>query len=349
MEGNEPKENEADSIIRFACNACGQRIRVPKSYAGKKGKCPKCQSVLVVPQIPSPALESVPSKLDDQKPDLFSDLLLQQPPHTKRSSESHPALTKEQEYQILHESAGMLTQDTSPPPKRKYPWLIDVFLYPANVQGLIFLGIVILVPLAIYLLFILFSFLLGPLALLILFAGVIANIVLWMYAYWFMAQCIRDSACGGIRAPETLSETPGFSELFWQLLRIFFCLAVCAAPAFSYNRFAGRIDWPFWVLVGCGIFLYLMSILAVVMFDSLEGLRPGIIFPSILITFFPYCGLIMLIAAIMASPVLLMIIFWMFFPLYPFVKAFLIYLLMVSAHLLGRFYFKYQEKLNWAV
>ncbi|MGA2093228.1 MAG: hypothetical protein ABSH16_07490 [Sedimentisphaerales bacterium] len=36
-------------MIRFKCIYCGQRILAPDNGAGKKGKCPKCQHHLVVP------------------------------------------------------------------------------------------------------------------------------------------------------------------------------------------------------------------------------------------------------------------------------------------------------------
>jgi membrane associated rhomboid family serine protease len=37
-----------DDFIRFYC-VCGQRIKVPKSYAGKAGRCPKCKSLVRIP------------------------------------------------------------------------------------------------------------------------------------------------------------------------------------------------------------------------------------------------------------------------------------------------------------
>jgi hypothetical protein len=37
--------------------------------------------------------------------------------------------------------------EVEPPPERKLPWLIDIFLYPANFQGMIFLAIAVLIPL----------------------------------------------------------------------------------------------------------------------------------------------------------------------------------------------------------
>lgn len=37
-----------DDFIRFYC-VCGQRIKVPKSHAGKAGRCPKCKSLVRIP------------------------------------------------------------------------------------------------------------------------------------------------------------------------------------------------------------------------------------------------------------------------------------------------------------
>lgn len=35
--------------IKATCDHCGKTIRVPMSYAGKKGKCPKCMGVVRIP------------------------------------------------------------------------------------------------------------------------------------------------------------------------------------------------------------------------------------------------------------------------------------------------------------
>jgi hypothetical protein len=35
--------------IKATCEHCGKTIRVPASYAGKKGKCPKCMGVVRIP------------------------------------------------------------------------------------------------------------------------------------------------------------------------------------------------------------------------------------------------------------------------------------------------------------
>jgi hypothetical protein len=38
-----------EESIRFECR-CGQKIKVPGMYAGKKGRCPKCKIQLTIPQ-----------------------------------------------------------------------------------------------------------------------------------------------------------------------------------------------------------------------------------------------------------------------------------------------------------
>jgi len=37
-------------MIKFNCDNCDQRIQVDDTYAGKKGKCPKCKSTITVPE-----------------------------------------------------------------------------------------------------------------------------------------------------------------------------------------------------------------------------------------------------------------------------------------------------------
>ncbi|MBI5723813.1 MAG: hypothetical protein HZA50_07645 [Planctomycetes bacterium] len=36
-------------MIHFKCSKCGTRVRVPREMAGKKGRCPKCQTVFPIP------------------------------------------------------------------------------------------------------------------------------------------------------------------------------------------------------------------------------------------------------------------------------------------------------------
>ena len=153
--------------------------------------------------------------------------------------------------------------------------------------------------------------------------------------------------------PETVAETPGIWELLWQLLELVACLAVCAAPALVYFLYTHKIGSLFWWLAGCGAFIYPMALLAVIMFDSINGLNPLIIISSIFSTFFQYCGLVVLISTIIFLYVqttrLLPHSFFLRMVLSPLFQVVELYLAMIAAHLLGRFYFKYQQKLNWDV
>lgn len=40
---------QKSTMIEFHCESCGQKITVPQKYAGKKGTCPKCKNAIVVP------------------------------------------------------------------------------------------------------------------------------------------------------------------------------------------------------------------------------------------------------------------------------------------------------------
>jgi hypothetical protein len=266
-------------------------------------------------------------------------------------------MPKDEQYEMLRQSAGLSSLQEPPPPKRENPWLIDVFLYPANIHGVIFLAIVVLIPLIIQLLCLLLIMFVGPLAIIAILPGSLISTVIGAYVYWFLAQCVRDSACGNLRVPDMTADTPGLWEILGQILRIVGCLVLYLIPAYVYHRFTQRTDMVFWILLGAGIFLYPMGLLGVIMFDSLNGLNPIIVVPSIFSTFFQYCGLVVFIGVIILLfiftrrllPVNLFSGLFLYQFIQAFVQAFEIYLALVAAHLLGRFYFKYQKKLNWEV
>lgn len=350
---------DGSSVIRFCCKSCGQKIRVPQSLAGKKSRCPKCKGIVIIPASQdfagvenrdNPANLKISSNKSGLNPSLFD---IPKTDTSNQSSAKNDVFDEGLQATAGYQIAGQ-EDKTEQTGERKFPWLIDIFLYPVNLPGLLFFGIVILIPLILDIL----MFLLGILAGLISLPCSIIIILIGMYVYWYFVQCIRDSGLGGIRAPETIGETPGFFELLPAVLRILVCLVVCAAPAAAYFAWSSRLDIFFWVFVGCGGFYYLMALLTVAMFDSIEGLNPLIVIPSIFSTFFQYCGLVLIVAAIVwaldkARETLAVIIptmsAWASFPLVALLKCVELYLLMVAAHLLGRFYFRYQEKLDWEV
>ncbi|MHC4204296.1 MAG: hypothetical protein ACYSTT_06570 [Planctomycetota bacterium] len=42
---------EQSTIIKFHCESCGHKIKVPDKYGGKKGKCPKCHKPILIPPV----------------------------------------------------------------------------------------------------------------------------------------------------------------------------------------------------------------------------------------------------------------------------------------------------------
>jgi len=195
---------------------------------------------------------------------------------------------------------------------------------------------------------------------LLLFFGLlifILSILIGLYMCWYITECIRDSAAGRIRAPEAFAIS-SIGDMYSQCLHIAGCYLIFFGPVSFYLLWIQRMDALFWVLLAYGIFFFPMGLLACVMFDSVSGLNPVLLLGSILSTFFQYCGLVLLVAAIVLS-----IIFFthmqgtenmeqnwvsrMF--LVVLFNGISIYATFIVAHLLGRFFSLNQEKLNWEV
>lgn len=48
-----------DGNLRFYCNSCGQKLKVPPHAIGKRVKCRGCATVLAVPKVPTPATDDL--------------------------------------------------------------------------------------------------------------------------------------------------------------------------------------------------------------------------------------------------------------------------------------------------
>ena len=48
--------------IEFNCPYCTAAIRVPDAYAGKQGRCPKCDTKLLIPYVPLPNQTAAPQQ-----------------------------------------------------------------------------------------------------------------------------------------------------------------------------------------------------------------------------------------------------------------------------------------------
>ena len=341
-------------MIKFRCKNCGKKINAPEKHAGKKGKCPKCKAILVVPQP------------DNQIPDenkTGSKTLTLIPPtsdvYTKQETQKTSVdwdETLEKTVEQAEDFRDELEEDHAETTgKRKLPWPLDIFLYPISTPGLTILAIIIGIPLIFRIVVKLLSILMirfpPLLVFLALFAciGFIIRIVMGLYLYWYFCECIRDSAAGGLRAPETMGGAPGLGDMFWQMIRVVVCYVFFFAPALIYFINTRETDIIFWSLLTYGVFFFPMGLLAVIMFDSFAGLNPFLLIASIFSTFFQYCGLIILFGFlgflfIKTSSILPRSLILGFF-----LGIVFIYMLIVAAHLLGRFYFRYQEKLYWEV
>lgn len=227
------------------------------------------------------------------------------------------------------------------------------FLYPLNRMGIghiglftFFLGLLFLVRSVLYNVF-------GPIAMYIVEGLYLVNFLIGAEVFFYIISCVRESAAGAAKAPDSL-----FSGTFdvgdWRdIIQDFMTTAApyifCFCPSFVYLASTQRTDWIYFSLLILGISYFPMFLLAVILFDSSSGFNPLTHIISIIVTFIPYCILIaqffFLIAcfygvglAFENSPVSYLISL-----------PCMLYFIMLLAHLLGRFYYLNQDKLNWDV
>jgi hypothetical protein len=231
--------------------------------------------------------------------------------------------------------------------ERPLPWPVDILLYPASGCGLVNLGIFVAVTAVIHCV----NILAGPVSTAFLGVRIIVGILFGIYLAWYFSECVRDSAAGGVRAPQGFA-LENLGEMWSQTIYLAACYAVFAMPAILYRLYSGNTGPVFWLLVGYGVFFFPMGLLAAVMFRSTVAFNPVIWLGSIFSTFIPYCGLVLLVLAL-GLLLRLLPTFNVFTPLGlllgPLVFAVWLYGAFVVAHLIGRFFYRYEERLNWEV
>ena len=334
-------------MIKFNCNKCGQKLSVPETRAGKKGRCPQCKNIIVVPEIP--IIDLLADNNDSEIADLgisntANDAFLEATIEKDQLQDEPLTLAPgpEKSYEYEQEPEVVSPFDTDLPPERKLPWLLDIFLYPICIPCLQTMAIIIIIPLLINLA----VGLLGPFGLFALVPGIFIDFVLAMYFLWYLSTCIRDSAEGGIRAPDTVANAPSLGELFVQLFRMIISILIFAGPAGYYYIKIHNIDPIFWSLLAVSIFFLPIGLLAVTMFESIRGLNPLLLISSAFRTHFIYLSLAVILWAtalgIIFTIKMLQNIWAIFLSVYC-----VMYILLIVAHLLGRFYWRFQDKLNW--
>jgi hypothetical protein len=234
------------------------------------------------------------------------------------------------------------------PPERKLPWLIDILLYPTSIAGFVHLALFVMVPSLVSVFLRLLGTLLAPFlqvgtGYIISWLAVPFYAVFYCYILYYLSHCVVDSARGQIRAPDITTETFDLGDLFSRAVVLFGCVAICFWPTAVYYIFTFRTDRWYWLLCGCGVFVLPMSLVAGIISDSLNALNPITLARSINKTLFGYLKLLLLLCVIsgFAVVVLPQILPWVFLA-----KIVRIYLSFVVLHLIGWFYFKYQEKLD---
>ncbi|UCE49420.1 MAG: hypothetical protein JSW47_04605 [Phycisphaerales bacterium] len=375
---------ESSTVIEFACGSCGHKIRVPAKYAGKKGKCPKCKNPVLVPSLEKPPAEAaetliIACSMCEQEIKVTEDSRGQvvecpacgsyvEVPSEEIPMEetATPAQTREDDEAVdkrrkepKRPKGEVEVEKSAPPGERMLPWPIDILLYPTSSSGLAAVAGVAAAP-------VVFIFLLrfGPPCCLLGLVYVVGFIFALLYVYWYFCECIRDSAFGGVRAPRGPGESMDWGDLLWSGLRLLACYLFFFGPLILYRFHVGRsraeVNYVvFLSLLAYADFFYPMGILGVVMFESVRGLNPIFILRSVAVTFLPYCGLValfyglgvffeigiagsLLAARHVAGDSLLSLILYIVIKLVGFA-----WLLLVTGHLLGRFYWRYQEKLYW--
>ncbi|MBW8034975.1 MAG: hypothetical protein FVQ79_04900 [Planctomycetes bacterium] len=293
-------------MIKFPCDNCGQKISVPEKHAGKAGTCPKCKNRVTVPK-------------------------------TDTQIELQPVFQQEEVAQYKHEaeyhSSPKILEDDIETGQRKYPWLIDIWLYPVSASGLTSLAIIIaftailnLIPL-------------GP-------AGFLLSLLIGIYFAWYLTECIRDSAAGATRAPNVIgSGSDDLRSMFERWGYIFVCYFICIMPMIFYTAFDKQNDVIYWSLRIYGAVLFPMLFLSIIILDGASAFNPVTLIIAMIKTFPSY----VLVVAVFFGFIMMM-------SLLPSVEnkfakslsgAIFLYMIFIGAHLLGRFYWFNRFKLDW--
>jgi len=246
-----------DFDFKLTCTHCGHKISVPLIYAGKRIKCPKCNDILVVPKAGGAAPSVNQGDLKDSKSetryagfdhDLFD---IPQEDSTVNQLSGRGALS-EKDLEELHKPVEKtISEEAEPFGARRLPWIIDIFLYPLSFWGLVNIGIFIVVTSFLAevgrILPDVLGCLFGPLTMFI-------KLVAYLFIYWYFAECVRDSAEGGLRARNVRGDVPGLWDMFIQLFNIVGCLLVFFIPFVFYVLIARRIDVFRIHTTGLGVF-----------------------------------------------------------------------------------------------
>jgi hypothetical protein len=325
------------TMIRFQCPHCGAKLQVSETHAEKEGPCPRCQKRLKVPPAPEAELRLVKVEATDNAPipsKLLDQVAVGPQPIGKDSDSPEDRLA-----QRLYDSLGRDSAQEHTG-ARQLPWPIDVLLYPASIGGLTTLIILVGIP-----------FLIGLVPMFGL-AGWLIRVAINLYSAWYLAEYVYDSAKGGTRAPMAL-DTTDLGVMWSRVLYLMAVYILFVFPAGIYWTWTRQRDPIFWGLVAWAVVFFPMGLLAMVIHDSTSALNPFFLLGAIFRTFLPYLGLIFLMGISAAlgwgiASLLPEASRWRWLLQAP-VSFATTYLSFVAAHVLGRFYWRYRDRLDWGI
>ncbi len=238
--------------------------------------------------------------------------------------------------------------------ERRFAWPLDILLYPTSASGWVVLGLLTAIPLL--------TGLIGRYVPVVGRVGILFLLVhgvLGLYAAWYLAECVYDSATGGTRAPEFAIASMG--DMWSRIWYLIVVAVVYLFPVILYRIIITGFDVTgieydiiFWALAGYALIFFPIALLAMVVNDSISALNPFFLLGSIFRTFVPYMGFCLLFAALAA-------LLWLSAPgeaqsqrWRPFwIEAVGLivtdYVAFVVAHVLGRFYWRHREQLDWGL
>jgi Na+-transporting methylmalonyl-CoA/oxaloacetate decarboxylase gamma subunit len=340
---DQKSSHKKDEII-IRCSMCENDIAVAQSSMGKIIECPECGCFMEVPE------KEAASPFSDSVIELENAGIVKADKREDPPSDSAKSLAR---YLNSKKRPDDVEQDYL----RKFPWFIDIFLYPTSPGGLVTLSILVFGPFIMKLILIGMRYVnIGPLTVFLVlglaFVFLFIKIVLVIYVFWFFSVCVEESARGKTRAPETLTMQTDDSvfEIFFSMARIVSCILICVWPSLVYYWETKQVNEIFWALLAGGVFFLPMMLLRVVMYESITGLNPFIIIWSIFKIFFRYC----LVVVLFYLPIALYALMLRWVPNNVLIcnlilKIANVYLILTAAHVLGWFFYRNEERLNWPV
>lgn len=336
-------------MVTFRCPNCGQKIRVPDEQAGRTGRCPRCKARIQVPPAPEPA---APEAVVPKKPTLNDLLDLPAPAQAPlpRSQADEVVTSEAEQGQSVPLPADPLAEVIEEP---RLPWFLDALAYPVSSSGAVNIGVFVIAPQIVAFVGNCLARFIGPAlpgggaAYLTRLLTLPFYIVFACYVCYYIAHCVIDSSRGHRRASDIqMTRALSFGDLLSQTILLIACVAISCWPVAVYYVLTERTDAWYWLLGAVGVFFLPMSFLGGVVFDSFEALNPLLILQSIWRTLLPYGALVLFFLAIaaLATAVIPRLPIWAFLRL-----AVQIYLLLVLANGLGRFYWRYRDRLDWGI